>query len=193
MTPLSSLEQYLGELCSEVSFIVALLALLVAAAYELGRGVDKKELAAIVFQATQLVLSLSILLYILQGLLMPQATALNDFVIVTSYNLFIKILTATTCLFILYNSRLFLEKHDRHILEYSIIYSLATLFILLLLGTVHLIAAFMAIVGFSLNIYVLILADANSLISREAGAKYLFEYTKFWACFIRCLSTFFSC
>jgi NADH-quinone oxidoreductase subunit N len=41
----------------------------------------------------------------------------------------------------------------------------------------HLISAFLALVGFSLNLYVLVLFDAASAIAREAGIKYFYLST----------------
>lgn len=54
---------------------------------------------------------------------------------------------------------------------------LAILFMLLLVSAGHLIPAFLAIVGFSLNLYVLVLFDANSATAREAGIKYFYLST----------------
>lgn len=44
----------------------------------------------------------------------------------------------------------------------------------LLVGSGHLISAFLALVGFSLNIYVLIFFSAPSAVVREAGIKYFY-------------------
>jgi NADH-quinone oxidoreductase subunit N len=48
---------------------------------------------------------------------------------------------------------------------------------LLLVGAGHLISAFLALVGFSLNLYVLILFDATTAVAREAGVKYFYLST----------------
>ncbi|MGZ6444707.1 MAG: proton-conducting transporter transmembrane domain-containing protein [Bdellovibrio sp.] len=52
--------------------------------------------------------------------------------------------------------------------------TLAILFMLLLISSGHLISAFLTLVGFSLNLYVLILFDAPTAIAREAGIKYFY-------------------
>jgi NADH-quinone oxidoreductase subunit N len=62
-------------------------------------------------------------------------------------------------------------------MEYPLILSLALLFMLFLISTNHLIGAFLALVGFSLNLYVLILFDASNSAAREAGIKYYYLST----------------
>ena len=59
-------------------------------------------------------------------------------------------------------------------MEYPILISLATFFLLILLMSYNFITLFISIVGFSLNIYVLLLYDAVNQSSREAGIKYYF-------------------
>lgn len=54
---------------------------------------------------------------------------------------------------------------------------MAVLFLVLLVGASHLVSAFIAIVGFSLNLYVLVLFDATSAVAREAGVKYFYLST----------------
>lgn len=48
---------------------------------------------------------------------------------------------------------------------------------LLLIGAGNLVSAFIALVGFSLNLYVLILFDATTAVAREAGVKYFYLST----------------
>jgi NADH-quinone oxidoreductase subunit N len=67
--------------------------------------------------------------------------------------------------------------HPRHLLEYPLVLTLAVLFMLLLVGSNHLVAAFISLVGFSLNLYVLVLFDASSAVAREAGVKYFYLST----------------
>jgi len=62
-------------------------------------------------------------------------------------------------------------------LEYPFTFVLSLLFMLLLVSSCHLIAAFISIVGFSLGVYVLILSDAPTAIAREAGIKYFYLST----------------
>lgn len=51
---------------------------------------------------------------------------------------------------------------------------LNVLFLVLLLNSNELLLMFICIIGFSLNMYVLILYDAPSILSLEAGAKYFY-------------------
>ena len=55
--------------------------------------------------------------------------------------------------------------------------SLATLLILLIIGASHFVSAFIALVGFSLNLYVLIFSDAATAAVREGGVKYFYLST----------------
>lgn len=48
---------------------------------------------------------------------------------------------------------------------------------LLLVGAGNLITAFITLVGFSLNLYVLVLFDATAAVAREAGVKYFYLST----------------
>jgi len=70
-----------------------------------------------------------------------------------------------------------MAEHTRHLLEYPLILTLSVLFMLLLVGSGHLVSAFLTLVGFSLNLYVLILFDATAAIAREAGIKYFYLST----------------
>lgn len=61
--------------------------------------------------------------------------------------------------------------------ELPFMVTLATLFLLLLLSSNHFIATFFAVVGFSLNLYILVLFDASFAAAREAGIKYYYLST----------------
>jgi len=173
----SSANLYAFQLIGEIVFIGGLLLLLTLAAYKLGRGVDKKWLTIFLINAIQRLILLTVAIYTLNILLVTFPGVVNNFVVISPYVLSIKILTGLSCWFILRYSELFICEQKRHRLEYPIIFSLATIFMLLLIGTINLVAAFVAIVGFSLNLYVLILTDANSTVAREAGAKYFYLST----------------
>jgi len=58
--------------------------------------------------------------------------------------------------------------------ELPFMMTLATLFLLLLLSSSHFMATFFALVGLSLNLYVLVLFDASYAASREAALKYYY-------------------
>jgi NADH-quinone oxidoreductase subunit N len=51
---------------------------------------------------------------------------------------------------------------------------LATLFLITLVSAFNLFTAFMCIIGFSIVLYVLILADADEYVKREASIKYYY-------------------
>jgi NADH-quinone oxidoreductase subunit N len=101
-------------------------------------------------------------------------SAFSGYFLVNSYTTTFKLLTLLSGLFVLHNSEDYIRRHERHLLEYPIVLSLALLLMLLLVSSGHLISAFLALVGFSLNIYVLILFDAPTAVSREAGIKYFY-------------------
>lgn len=102
---------------------------------------------------------------------------LYGYICSTSFTAFIKLLVLLTGLFILYSSTPYIKRHQRHLLEYPLVMALAILFMLLLVNANHLVAAFTALVGFSLNLYVLILFDTASSAAREAGIKYYYLST----------------
>ena len=62
-------------------------------------------------------------------------------------------------------------------MEYPILILLTTLFLVILVSAYNLMTLFLAIIGFSLNIYVLLLYDSFSHSSREAGIKYYYLST----------------
>jgi NADH-quinone oxidoreductase subunit N len=70
---------------------------------------------------------------------------------------------------------LFALRDSRHnTLELAVVFLTALLFILLLISSVNLVCAYFCIVGFSLNLYVLIFSDTTSGSAREAGIKYFY-------------------
>jgi NADH:ubiquinone oxidoreductase subunit 2 (subunit N) len=62
-------------------------------------------------------------------------------------------------------------------MEYPVLILLSTGFLLVLTSSYNLITLFIAIIGFSLNIYVLLLYDSFNHSSREAGIKYYYLST----------------
>jgi NADH:ubiquinone oxidoreductase subunit 2 (subunit N) len=62
-------------------------------------------------------------------------------------------------------------------MEYPILISLNTVFLLVFISSYNLITLFLAVIGFSLNIYVLLLYDSFNHSSREAGIKYYYLST----------------
>jgi len=59
-------------------------------------------------------------------------------------------------------------------MEFPILVQLFLFFLSILISANDLIVAFIAIIGFSLNIYVLILTDSSKHNSREAAMKYYY-------------------
>ena len=96
---------------------------------------------------------------------------------VNTYVTGLKMLTLICGLVIMHNSQAYLVTHSKHLLEFPILLTQAILFMLLLVGSSHLISAFIALIGFSLNLYVLILFDASTHAAREAGIKYYYLST----------------
>lgn len=158
----------------ELTFMLLISYLLTVLALELGRGRSKKELALESLVALRAGLLCVALLYFLQLIFGYSGSAFSGYFLVNSYTTTFKLLTLLSGLFVLHNSDDYIRHHERHLLEYPIVLSLALLLMLLLVSAGHLISAFLALVGFSLNIYVLILFDAPTAVSREAGIKYFY-------------------
>ena len=79
-----------------------------------------------------------------------------------------------TAVFVLTNSIPYIINHIRSCTEFSFLIMLNVLFLVLLLNSNELLIMLICIIGFSLNMYVLILYDAPSILSLEAGAKYFY-------------------
>lgn len=150
---------------------------LVFLALELGRATPKKQLALNSLDAMRKALVFVIILYSIQLLTNDADSLFNGYMLNSKYVHTLKLLTTISGLFILSSSKKYIKNHTRHLLEYPVILILALLFMLLLVGAGHLISTFIALVGFSLNLYVLILFDATSAVAREAGIKYFYLST----------------
>lgn len=93
------------------------------------------------------------------------------------YTLTIKLLVLLTTILILSSSKDALRKHPRHLMEYPVLILLTTLFLMILISSYNFITVFLSVLGFSLNVYVLLLNDAFNQASREAGIKYFYLST----------------
>ena len=93
------------------------------------------------------------------------------------YTLTIKLLVLLTTILILNASKDALKKHPRHLMEYPVLILLTALFLLILVSAYNFMTVFLAILGFSLNLYVLLLNDVFNQASREAGIKYFYLST----------------
>jgi NADH-quinone oxidoreductase subunit N len=168
--------QFFGAFLPEMVLTICITSLLVLLAVGLGAGQSKKELTHESLLAFRYALAYTGALYFLQLL-----TSTSDITVLFSgyawtstYVVFFKLLTVIASYFILTASKSYISEHRRHIVEYPLVLTLATLFLLLLIGSGHLISAFLALVGFSLNLYVLVLFDAITVVAREAGIKYFY-------------------
>lgn len=101
----------------------------------------------------------------------------NAYVITDWYGIVIKSSVILTVLLLLNLSQNYIENHPRHLMEFSLLILLLTFFLLVLISAYNLMTTFLAIVGFSLTVYILLLYDSFNQSSREAGIKYFYLST----------------
>jgi len=169
--------QLLSDFLPELLLTAAILLNLTLLAIGLGEGRSKKELALESFSALLVALTFVAAIYVIQLFFGNVGSLGGGYASTSGYVVLLKLLTVVTGGFILAQSHNYLVNHPRHLLEYPIILTTAIFFMLLLVGSNHLVSAFLSLVGFSLNLYVLILFDAPSAIAREAGVKYFYLST----------------
>ena len=139
---------------------------------------QKKEVTWSLYNLTKWSLFFTLGFYILllcffrETLLNFNAYTITDF-----YTNSLKFAVVFTMWIILVSAGDYVKKHPRHLMEYSILILLTTVFLLILISSYNLITLFLAIIGFSLNIYVLLLYDSFNHSSREAGIKYYYLST----------------
>lgn len=102
---------------------------------------------------------------------------LSGYMFTNGYTALMKLLVLGCSYVILVSARNYVVDRQRQVLEFAPIYALAVLFLLLLVSSNHLMSAFLSLVGFSLNTYVLILFNVRQHASREAGIKYYYLST----------------
>jgi NADH-quinone oxidoreductase subunit N len=100
-----------------------------------------------------------------------------DYAISDCYTGIIKIAVILTIILILNSSAISFKQHPRNLVEYPVIILLTTLFLLVLISSYNFITVFLAILGFSLTLYVLLLNNSFNQASREAGIKYFYLST----------------
>lgn len=161
-------------LLPEIFLALIITYLLAILAIEMGNGRSKKLLALESLPALREALSYVMILYAVELIHGTASYMFSGYAQSNSYTIAMKLLTVICGYYVLVNSEKFLYEHPRHLLEYPIVMVLAILFMTLLVGAAHLISAFIALIGFSLNLYVLILFDAPSAMAREAGIKYFY-------------------
>lgn len=154
-------------------------ALLLVAAIYFGSSRSMKRATTDIFYAMLAGLSAIVVITAIEKLDLTQASsALLEGYLYTSYYISVmKLLVLSCALFVLYAAGRYVQDARRPLLEFPIVLAFALLFMVILVSSNHLMAAFFALSGFSLNMYVLILFDAPSHVSREAGIKYYYLST----------------
>ncbi len=139
---------------------------------------QKKEVTCSIYPLTKWSLFFTLIFYIIH-LTFLEGTLLNfnAYSITDFYTNSLKFGVILTTLIILNASNDYVKNHPRHLMEYPILILLTTVFLLILISSYNLMTLFLAIIGFSLNIYVLLLYDSFNHSSREAGIKYYYLST----------------
>jgi len=139
---------------------------------------QKKEIAWSLYVLTKNSLLISLGLCLVQIVFFSTTGIIfNNYLITDLYTQTLKILVLWTTWSVLKASSRYLIRHPRHLMEYPILISLNTVFLLVFISSYNLITLFLAVIGFSLNIYVLLLYDSFNHSSREAGIKYYYLST----------------
>ena len=170
-------EQFSGYFVPENARLRRIVYLLCSLAVELGSGRSKKELGLESLVGVQFGLIFIAVIYAVQLKTGFARSLFNGYFLTNGVVVSLKLLTLLAGLFILNRSNLYLRESELDLLEYAIVRTLSLLFRVLLVISGNLRAAFLCVVGFSLNLYVLILFEAAKFIAREAGAKYYFLST----------------
>ena len=141
--------------------------------------IQKKQVTLSLYEFARLSLLITVSLYIFQILSFLKTSTLvfNSYGIIDSYTQILKLVILLTMWLLLTASRHYVTQHPRHLMEYPILILLTTLFLIILVSSYNLMTLFLAIIGFSLNIYVLLLYDSFNHSSREAGIKYYYLST----------------
>lgn len=139
----------------------------------------KKYVTPTLCSFTENTLFINILLLVFQTNIFSTESQLlfNAYTLVDLYGTIIKISVITTIFFLLKLSHKYIKNHPRHLMEYPILFLLLSFFLIILISAYNLMTAFLAIIGFSLTIYVLLLYDSFNHSSREAGIKYFYLST----------------
>ena len=122
---------------------------------------QKKEVTLSIYTLTKWSLFFTLIFYsvhltLLDGTLLNfNAYSITDF-----YTNSLKFGVILTTLIILNASDTYVKNHPRHLMEYPLLILLTTVFLLVLISSYNLMTLFLAIIGFSLNIYVLLLYDS---------------------------------
>jgi NADH-quinone oxidoreductase subunit N len=101
----------------------------------------------------------------------------NGYSLVDFYGTIMKISIGSTLLILIHLSKNYIKAHPSPLMEYPVLFLLLSFFLIALISAYNLITIFLAIIGFSLTIYVFLLYDAYNHASREAGIKYFYLST----------------
>jgi NADH-quinone oxidoreductase subunit N len=160
----------------ETMLVFAIVVSLIVFALALGYGYSKKHMGLQALIGFKYVLDSVAFIYFGQLFCCISAPLFAVYAATSAYIVATKLLLVLTARFVLWFSRRYMS--DRaHRLEYPLMLMLAIFFMLLLLSSNHLVSAFLSLVGFSLNLYVLVLFDATVAVAREAGIKYFYLST----------------
>lgn len=146
------------------------------------RVLQKKEITLSLYELARNSLLVTVTLYLCQlfgfftGAITTTLT-FNAHSIVDGYTQTLKIVILLTMWILLTASKVYIIKHPRHLMEYPVLLLLTTVFLLFLVSAYNLMTLFLSVIGFSLNIYVLLLYDSFNHASREAGIKYYYLST----------------
>ena len=139
---------------------------------------QKKKITLSLYNFAQISLLIMFILYFFQIFFLTTShIGFNSYSINDFYTQALKLVIVLTVFVIMTASQRYMEKHPRHLMEYPILLLLTTIFLLILVSSYNLMTLFLAIIGFSLNIYVLLLYDSFNHSSREAGIKYYYLST----------------
>jgi len=98
----------------------------------------------------------------------------NHHFISDGYTLLFKFMLIFSTRLLLQASIDYLLQHPRSIMEFAILTQLFIFFLSILISANDLVLSFIAVVGFSLSTYVLILTDSSQHNTREAAIKYYY-------------------
>jgi len=166
-------------LLPELTLLAMVIYLLKVVGVELGQGRAKKALAAECLEAAQDGFLLVVNLFVLQLFYTSSAVdpVLGGYFLSSWGIILAKFFVAVSSLFVLFASENYVRYHRRHLLEYPIMLLLAILLLLCLVGANNLMSLFFAVGGFSITLYVLVLFDVYTRVSREAAMKYFYLST----------------
>lgn len=131
-------------------------------AYKIGTGEvpeEKKNLAPKMCNGLSLSLIVTTLLLILSAFILDSHVHIryNTYFLSNFYTTFLEILVLISGAFVLYNSTRFVREHPKtQLIEYPLLVITAVWFLLILLIANHFLIVFIGLVGFSLNLYVMI-------------------------------------